>query len=266
VEAGVTGGESAVYLYGLVKSRRPPALGGAPAGLPGTGRPRVLPAGASLWLVVADAPLARYGAEVIDRKLRDLDWLSRCALAHEAVVEHAGRAGTVVPTKLFTLFTSEARALAHVRRAGARLARVLDRLAGRQEWGVRLTVDAARAAAAPRAAGRPRAAREGAGTRFLLAKRAEQGAARRLAAHARVEAGRVFRDLGRHADAARRRAPIAADGPARLVLDAAFLVSRGRGRRFRAAVGATARRLAGQGFRVTLTGPWPAYNFVGPRG
>ena len=39
----------------------PPDLRGAPEGLPGTGKPRALAAGQALWLIVADAPVSRYG-------------------------------------------------------------------------------------------------------------------------------------------------------------------------------------------------------------
>src|SRR5688500_13572505 len=66
----------AVYLYVLVRSDRRPSLAGAPAGLPGTGPLRIIEAGPRLWLVAADAPLARYGEEPIARGLKDLDWVA----------------------------------------------------------------------------------------------------------------------------------------------------------------------------------------------
>ena len=88
-------------------------------GLPGAEPPRLLDAGEQLWLVVATAPVAQYGAAPIERRLQDLDWVSRCAMAHEAVVEDAARSGPVVPMKLFTLFSSDdARRGAHGARPG----------------------------------------------------------------------------------------------------------------------------------------------------
>jgi hypothetical protein len=257
-------GDRATYLYCLLHAPRTPRLRGTPAGLPGLGPPRVVPVDDGLWLVAADAPLDRYGAPVIERNLRDLAWVSRCALGHEAVVERAARQGTVVPMKLFTLFHSDARALAHVRRGRRRLDRILARVAGRQEWGLRLLLDETRArrrAAAPAARG----AGAGGGTRFLLRKEAEHGAVRRLAAAGRREAARLFRALGHLADAARRRDATADPPGARLLLDAAFLVRREAAPRFRAAVRDLRRRQAGQGCTVVLTGPWPPYNFVGDR-
>ena len=73
---------SATYVYCVARSARAPSLGNAPAGLPGTGRPRALPAGQGLWLIVADAPLPQYGEAGLARGVRDLDAVSRCAVAH----------------------------------------------------------------------------------------------------------------------------------------------------------------------------------------
>ena len=65
------------------------------------------------------------------------------------------------------------------------------------------------------------------------------------------------------ADAVRGRAselPVQG-GP--LLLDAAFLVPRTRAARFRTHRRAQARRTRTRdGYRVTLTGPWPPYSFV----
>ena len=47
-----------------------------------------------------------------------------------------------------------------------------------------------------------------------------------------------------------------------LLLDAAFLVPRTRADRFRRIVARRAKDLAADGYRVTLTGPWPPYSFV----
>ena len=141
------------------------------------GAPRAVAVAPGLWLVVADAPLDRYGAVAIDRRLHDLDWVSACALAHEAMVEHVARLGTVVPMKLFTLFTTDARALAHVRRRRRALAQVIRRIAGRQEWGVRIRAEAT----AARRDGRPPAARASAAPSSSCAS----GARRRRASGAR---------------------------------------------------------------------------------
>ena len=58
----------------------------------------------------------KYGEQAINRGLTNLDWVSRAAVAHEAVVESFITSPAVLPMKLFTIFTSDERALAHFAR------------------------------------------------------------------------------------------------------------------------------------------------------
>src|SRR5262249_32352084 len=172
--------ESATHLYFLVQAAPRPAVAGAPRGLPGMGGLRVLQAASDLWLVAADAPLTQYGGAPIERGLRDLDWVALRGAAHARGVEHFPRRRTTLPLKLFTLFTDDARAPADVGAGQARIRRVLDRVAGRQEWGVRVRLDAQLARRTLRRphAGGPDGAH--AGTRFLLRKKHERDAAQAL--------------------------------------------------------------------------------------
>ncbi len=252
--------DTATYLYCLVHAARRPVLGRV-AGLPGGGAPRALEAGNGLWLVVADAPLAQYGSEPIERGLHDLDWVGACAAGHEAVVEAAARHGTIIPMKLFTLFTGDERAVAHVRGTRAALDPVLARVRRRQEWGLRVTLD--EAAAPPRAAAGGRGAPTS-GTGFLRQRQAAHRAVRERVERARDESERVFETLARHAADTRRATPVAGGG-SRVLLDAAFLVDRARAVAFRGAVRRLAAALRRQGVTLALSGPWPPYNFVGDR-
>jgi hypothetical protein len=247
----------AVYLYVLVRSDRPPSLAGAPAGLPGTGPLRLIPAGPRLWLVAADAPLARYGEEPIARGLKDLDWVAERAVAHEGVVRHFARRRNAVPMRLFTLFSADERAQEHVRRQQRRLTRVLTRVEGCEEWGVRLFADDA---PPPRAKVRPTA--DDAGRRFLEHKRAQHRTARRVPPSTAKAALSMVRELGRVARDLRRHPVPAAASTSRMLVDAAFLVPQGSRPRFRAVLARAASGARSQGLRVTVTGPWPPYNFV----
>ena len=256
---------TATYVYCLLKlsaRRSPPPLARGPRGLAGTGPVRALDLDDGLRLIVADAPLRRYGSEPIEQHLRDLGWVSSCAVAHERVIEHFARHGTVIPMKLFTLFAGDERAVDHVRRSLKRVRRVLTRVSDREEWGVRLRLDERRAlrqrvataAKAPAAAG---------GTAFLLRKQRERQAVQNVAKDARIEADRLFTALAHRADDARRQTPAQAGTGVTVALDAAFLVPTKRAAAFRAAVKSAAATLEPRGFDVTLTGPWPPYNFVG---
>jgi Gas vesicle synthesis protein GvpL/GvpF len=254
--------ETATYLYCLIAAARRPSLAGAPRGLPGTGSLRALEADRGLWLIVADAPLPAYGGEAIEVHLRDLEWVALRGAAHARVVEYFARRTTTLPMKLFTIFHSDERALAHVRGDAARVRRVLERVTGRAEWGVRVRLD--RALVKQRVGRRPAPAapRRNTGTQFLLAKKQARDIARDVLREGRAAVEEAYESLANVADATRRRPAGELEGT-RVVLDAALLVPSGRLTSFKRLVRRAATGLAARGYRLSLTGPWPAYNFVG---
>ena len=251
---------SATYLYCLVRAPGTLPVESTPPGLPGLSAPRALAVGDGLWLVAADAPLPEYGAASIQANLQDLDWVSSRAMAHEAMVEHFGKTGTVVPMKLFTLFAGDDRALEHIRSERGRLDRVLDRIAGCQEWGVLVRFDEAKAKEVAAEETRSAAGAKSAGTAFLLRKKMEQEASRTLRDRLRGEMDEVFSDLEGQAAESRRREPVS---PSPLLLDGAFLVRSAQTASFEKTVDRWAKRLSERACEVTLTGPWPPYNFIG---
>jgi hypothetical protein len=166
--------------------------------------------------------------------------------------------------KLFTMFSTKERAIEEMRSRRAAIDPVVRRVAGCEEWGVRITRSAAARprdarAAAPRASA---VARPASGVAFLAAKKQARDEARASEQAAAAAADAVFEALAKIARDARRRndAPQGAASPP--VLDAAFLVTSGRRARFRAAARRLAAATAKTGAGLTLTGPWPPYNFV----
>ncbi|MEO8076214.1 MAG: GvpL/GvpF family gas vesicle protein [Acidobacteriota bacterium] len=256
---------SATYLYCIVHAQRAPRAGRAPKGLAGATRPSLLEVDTSLWIVVAAVPLATYGPEPLETALRDMSWVADVAVAHEAVVEHFARQPdvTVIPMKLFTMFSSPERAVQETRSQRRGLKPVLMRIAGCEEWGVRMirTIPAASRRRAGAAAGAA-PVKAGSGAAFLAAKKQARDDARDAVRAAAVAADTVFETLTAVARDARRRtdAPEGTTSPP--VLDAAFLVPIAGRARFRSAARRLAAGSTGAGTELTLTGPWPAYNFV----
>ena len=251
--------ERATYVYCLVAARTRPRLTRVPPGLPGTGPVRLLDVEPDRYLVVADAPLARYGEAAIRRGLSNLTWVSRVAWMHEAVVEHFIDAPAVLPMKLFTLFTSDDRALTHLRGEWRRVESTVKRLNDHQEWGVRVVLGAA--PLSPTAA--TARSRVSSGASYLKQKKAQRDSAAERVRRARASVAGLYHRLARQSGAARRRS--GADLPARggpVLLDAAFLVSRPQSRSFRQIVARESRALARHGYALTVTGPWPPYSFV----
>ena len=246
------------YVYCVVAAARRPAVTRT-RGVAGTVRlidQGRASANLKKWLVVSDVPLDRYGEAAINAKLSDLDWVSRAAVAHEAVVESFSNAAAVVPMKLFTIFMDDDRATANFKAKTAVVDAAIKRVRDRIELGVRITLDGARTQARP-----PR--RSSSGAAYLAGKKAQRDQAVELSRHAREVVGDVYDELsGAASDAMRRPAselPIKG-GP--LLLDAAFLVPRTGAARFRKVVERRAKELEPDGYRIALTGPWPPYSFV----
>jgi hypothetical protein len=249
----------AAYLYCVVRSAMKPPAANVPAGLPGSTRPKVMPAGRSLWLVLSDVPLDRYGPGRLEEALRNLDWVAEVAVAHEAVVEHFARrrGAAVVPMKLFTMFSTAQRAMQEMAERRQNLESVFKRIAGCEEWGVRVIRSRQRATPAP--SDGPRS-----GTAFLAARKEVRDRARAAVEKAVDAAESVFDELSPHAKDTRRRDDLPA-GVSPPLLDAAFLVRSASRTQFRMAARRAAKVCAESGAEMTLTGPWPAYNFAQPR-
>ncbi|MFL6278953.1 MAG: GvpL/GvpF family gas vesicle protein [Vicinamibacterales bacterium] len=248
---------TATYLYCIVHASKVPSLARAPHGLPGATRPTATALAPSFWLVIASVPLEQYGPEALEPSLKNVPWVTDVALAHEGVVEHFARqaGATVIPMKLFTMFSSNKLALAETRARISILEAVVGRIAGCEEWGVRITRPPSTVIGAPN-----RAATAASGTEFLATKKAARDRARQSASAAAEQAEHAFSTLSAIARDARRRRDAPDGSTAPPLLDAAFLVPADRRRRFRAAVKALAD--ASDATLLTLTGPWPSYNFI----
>lgn len=248
----------ATYLYCVVRRAKTLSAGGVPPGLPQGTTPKAIAAGRSLWLIISEVPIEVYGPERLETALRDLDWVARIAVAHEGVVEHffRQRDATVVPMKLFTMFSTEERAIAEMGARRADIEAALKRITGCEEWGVRIMRAVQRPQRVPQSIVRSGAA-------FLARRKELRDSARMALAEAAGVAADVFETLSPLAKDARRRDdfPPGATPP---LLDAAFLVPADKRARFRTAARRTAKACADAGAAMTLTGPWPAYNFVQP--
>ena len=252
--------DTAIYVYGVVEIPSPHGRARVPDGLPGASLPACLDLGRGLWAVVSEVPLPRYSPAQIEAGLQSLEWVADIAVAHEAVVEHFGarRGATVVPMKLFTLFTSSERALADLRARRRVLVAALRRVRGCDEWGVRAVRVPVRSSRTVSSGGR----RERSGAAFLATKKQVRDDARdavRQISEAVESAYDLLAPLSRDS---RRRTDFPESAAAPPLLDAAFLVPATRKARFRAAAKRAASACRSAGVELTISGPWPAYNFV----
>jgi hypothetical protein len=128
--------ESVIYLYGVTQS---PA-GAAPSVAAVDGKSKIQTidcAGMVCW--VSRVPAAEYG-EKFSQNLEDLDWLAAVSVRHQRAVGAIAESHDMLPARLGTVFLTEESLQADIRRRKASLKRDLRRIAGMQEWGVKIFV------------------------------------------------------------------------------------------------------------------------------
>jgi hypothetical protein len=228
-------------------------------GLPGAERPRFLALPGGLTAIAATIPDSGYSPDIVNDKLRDMDWVSKAALGHEQVIEEVMRAATaVLPMKLLTLFSSDEKLLKDLSKQRRVLERAAKNVAGCEEYGLRIVaLDAPSDSRSEQATSE----RPSSGTAFLERKKQARDEARDQAARRVVFAREAFEMLAAAARDAVSR-PVQQDDMERPLIDAAFLIGAGERAAFGTAAEALRARAAEEHCVFKLTGPWPPYHFV----
>lgn len=210
----------------------------------------------ALRAVVREVDVADYEGERLEQHLQDPSWLESAVRDHEQVVERLLGGGPVVPMQFGSIFSERSGLESMMATNATQLGALLDRVRGREEWGLKLSVDVAAAArdlvATPAATG---------GRAYLERRREEQQAVDRVAEHAASVADDVHRALQDVADEAATLAVRAASGPGTLVLNGAYLVPEGSRDDFFARTDELQEQ-TGPAYRFELSGPWPPYSFT----
>ena len=79
--------------------------------------------------------------DVIDRRAGDLEWLGSIGYRHQAVVSELMKMTAIVPLRAFTLFSSAAALRDYLGEHRDELTKALARLAGKQEWTLRIELE-----------------------------------------------------------------------------------------------------------------------------
>ncbi|MFD8027477.1 GvpL/GvpF family gas vesicle protein [Streptomyces sp. NPDC059717] len=221
-----------------------------------------------LHAVVQDVPAAEADRQFWTERLSDPDELERYVRAHHQIVTAVATAGPAAPMALATLYSSEERARQALTADAARFHTVLDRVAGRVEWGVKVYVSSASAMAETVRTVAPARVPQapGAGRAYLERVRGTHRAreeSRSAALQAAEELDAALRSLAVAARRLRLQEQQLNDGRRVQVLNGAYLVDESQTARFTKAV-ATLRRRAGA--LIELSGPWVPYSFAGEDG
>lgn len=251
---------SALYVYAIVEAPLPGGMLGGLTGIEGRAVRAVAAPGGMAALVHDAQPVPYQGPD---------ETVKRWVLEHSQVVEHAWEAaGTVLPVTFNVLVRSEGEETADDRLRGwlaanaASMRDMLNRLRGRVELRVGISLDRAAARAHDPEVGALRSELEGKppGLRRLLEKKVEQAerqAADRLADRLYPEYRRRLAGCVEDLSESRRASSSPGGVP---VLSAAVLVPRDAVE----SVGAELARIQEEepAARIRFLGPWPPYSFV----
>ncbi|HZQ90248.1 MAG TPA: GvpL/GvpF family gas vesicle protein [Terriglobales bacterium] len=232
----------ALYLYGISRGR-PAVRPDAVSGIDGASAVETVSCGGLLcW--ISRVERGEY-AERLEQNMQNLDWLAGASVRHQKVVGALAQQLDLLPTRFGSVFLSHASLRKHVQEQKSFVNATLRRLAGTEEWGVKVFSEVG-----PNAA--PVQAQSGAD--YLRQKSTmlqQRGRALPVEIDAFAEA---LRDVSVDAVAGPRA------GQPGLLWQGAYLVRRTEARRFQAVLQRFAGRLGGA--RIESTGPWPPYSFV----
>jgi hypothetical protein len=223
-----------------------------------------------LGAVVSRVPLSEYGEDALEERLAEAAWTALRVMRHQKVVEHFASRASVVPLRFATIYLQLAGIKQMLAERSRELHANIERLRGRVEWGLNIYCDRAQLLMSiARLSPRLRELNERAnvatpGESYLLKKKGEAMRADEARAEIKRAVAEIERELAaKSVDAASMRLRQGeATEQGELVAKMAFLVERTRFEEFRARAERFAEEHADAGFKLELTGPWPAYNFT----
>lgn len=254
-----------LYLYGFVPSEVPPM----PDGFTGIDeRPVEIVDVGPFAAAVSELDADVYDEASIAARLKDLAWVGRHGAWHETVVTWFSDHAVIVPARLLTVFSSREAMSAEASERRRTIEDLLERFRNDREWDLKVSYDVdgltehlgvySEEAADEEA--RIRAAPPG--RRYLLERSRDERARGQAAQVARRLAGEVLDRLRTLAnDTAEVELPQLRGG-ARVVLNAALLVSPDRAEELQRIASEERERLEAHGVEVSLTGPWAPYRFM----
>ena len=211
-----------------------------------------------------------FSQEAIDARAGDLEWLGAIGYRHQDVVSDLMKRTAIVPLRAFTLFSSEEALRAFLDEQREMLAKMLERLDGKQEWTLRVEFDPARwsesltSRVAPLGALQDEIASAAPGKAFLLRKKFDDE--KKKASHAAEQD--VLAEIERLVIESLACETIAETRERR---DGAFpqinvLLNRDEEALLQELHAKMAERYEPEGVTLGLTGPWPPYTFAALEG
>jgi len=263
--------ELAYYVYCIAENA-------AAAQLPAASLPAAIEDESKLeWVVSNDlaalsstVPRASYSEESLAEHLSDASWTAVRAMRHETVMEYVARRASVVPLRFGTIYLERAGVERMLEEKRRELAQIIERLRGREEWGVNVYCDQTTLMSSITSVSPvlrdlvERAAQASPGQSYLMQKKIETLKVDEVRAALTRIIDEIEHELSQQSEDAKRLRVLKVEATEYGELKAkfAFLIKRADFETFRDAAERLAQTHQATGVRLELTGPWPAYNFT----
>ena len=215
-------------------------------------------------------PRASYSEESLAEHLSDASWTAVRAMRHETVMEHVAKRASVVPLRFGTIYLERAGVARMLEEKRGELAEIIERLRGREEWGVNVYCDQSTLMSSIISVSpvlrdlAERATQASPGQSYLLQKKIDTLKVDEARASLARIVDEIEEALGRKSEYAKRLRVLKVEATEHGELKAkfAFLIKQSEFGTFRDAAEQQAQEHQAAGVRLELTGPWPAYNFT----
>jgi hypothetical protein len=223
-----------------------------------------------LYAVAAKVERRQFDAEGLKKNMADLKWFSYMVGTHERIIERIATETGVIPFRFGTLFSTDNSLKAMLEQYGQQFEAILNRLADKQEWGLKIYCDQVKLKVGLSddltkiLTMDDEIKRSSVGKAYFLKKKKE--AIVQEALNEKInECGRKsfesLRDLSCEARVTKLLPKEVTERKDDMVLNAAFLVDKAGTDDFLNMTRTLKTHYEGNGFLIDCTGPWPPYNF-----
>jgi len=256
------------YLYAIASARASGAIAVSQLrGLEG-GRVEAIVEG-PLLAATSVVPASEYEEGPLNERLQNMEWLApRAALHQEVNAKLLELAGTVLPLTFGAIYRGAEGVRTLLRSRAADLQRRLGALEGRAEWIVAVERDQDSAGSRPSSENGALEALDAdiasaaPGRAFLLGKKRSEVAHQERRSRDAAIAQETAAAIGAAAERVYRE-PLIDDAQSPAIARFSLLAPRAGDADLAAAVRSLNETAAARGYRVRLSGPWPAYRFGG---
>jgi hypothetical protein len=254
-----------VYLFCFARSSLLPGIEGT--GVDGQ-NPLFLQRFLDVTAVLSTVSLEEFSGPTADSRMQDLSWVGPRACRHEEVVEQVMHLSPVLPARFGTLFQSLESLEIRLKKHHGVISKFLDQVTDQEEWAVKVLLDKTKAKEELFSITLAREERHltslSPGLRYFQEQRMRIGVEKELNNWLKEVYKELASVLSHYASDFCERKVFSREAPGSegdVVLNWAFLVSRGVLADFRAGIDRANAEHVQRGLIFKLTGPWPPYSF-----